>query len=44
MGQSQKNQLNHQWTLVDTLGRFEIYKNQYNKLAEKHIVKADPKI
>ena len=35
MGQSQKNKdrVANQWTLVDTLGRFSIYKNQNNLLA-----------
>ena len=34
----------NQWTFIDNVGRFEIFKNQHNQLAEKHIVRADPKI
>ncbi len=46
MGQSHHhaNRLNNQWTFIDTIDKIEIYKNQQNQLAEKHIVRADPKI
>jgi hypothetical protein len=46
MGQtsSNRNTLVNQWTFIDNLGKFEIFKNQHNQLAEKHLVPADPKI
>jgi len=46
MGQSPTpiNRLNNQWNFIDNLDDIEIYKNQHNQLAEKHIVKTDPKI
>ena len=46
MGNSQKNKDNkkNEWSLVDTAGRFHIYRNQFDQLAEKHIVKSNPKI
>jgi len=35
MGQTHniQNRLVNQWTYVDTLGKFEIFKNQHNQLA-----------
>jgi len=38
------NKLNNQWNFIDNIGGIEIYKNQHNQLAEKHVVKIDPKI
>lgn len=46
MGQSSTspNRLHNEWNFVDTLSGIEIYKNQNDQLAEKHVVKIDPKI
>jgi hypothetical protein len=41
---SKKDHKKNEWSHIHNAGRFGIYRNQFEDLAEKHIVKTNPKI